>query len=148
MTLKTSIILCTYNEANYIEETLLALKKNIKNVEIVIVDDNSNDGTKELIDKIKPKNLVYIERPKKLGLGTLIKICQQENLTEIIPKHDIQSVVESYDPTNISTGSYKTENINLQYLNPEIFKPHLDKKLLCIQSEKGTGKTKNLLIFI
>ena len=33
-----------------------------------------NDGTKELIDKIKPKNLVYIERPKKLGLGTAHKL--------------------------------------------------------------------------
>ena len=51
MSHKTSIILCTYNEANYIEETLLALKKNIKKVEIVIVDDNSNDGTKEIINK-------------------------------------------------------------------------------------------------
>jgi len=46
MTLKrTSIILCTYNEANYIENTISELEKNIPNLEIVIVDDASSDGS-------------------------------------------------------------------------------------------------------
>ena len=46
MTLKrTSIILCTHNEANYIENTISELEKNIPNLEIVIVDDASTDGT-------------------------------------------------------------------------------------------------------
>ena len=31
MTLKTSIILCTYNEAKHIEKTITELEKNIKN---------------------------------------------------------------------------------------------------------------------
>ena len=34
---KTSVILCTYNEANYIENTISELEKNIKNLEIIIV---------------------------------------------------------------------------------------------------------------
>ena len=37
MSLKTSIILCTYNEANYIENTISELEKNIPNLELVIV---------------------------------------------------------------------------------------------------------------
>ena len=45
MSLKTSIILCTYNEAKYIEKTISELEKNITNLELVIVDDNSTDGT-------------------------------------------------------------------------------------------------------
>ena len=35
--------------------------------------------------------------------------------------------------------------INQKYLTPELFKNHLNTKLLCVQSEKGTGKTHNLL---
>ena len=71
MTLKTSIILCTYNEANYIEETVLALKKYIKNVEIVIVDDNSNDGTKEIINKfISDEQIKIIFRKENKGLAS------------------------------------------------------------------------------
>ena len=82
---------------------------------------------------------------KKLGLGTLIKYCQSEGLTNIIPKYDIKSIVESYDPVVINTGEYKKTVVNQKYLTPELFKKHLDKKLLCVQSEKGTGKTHNLL---
>ena len=35
MSFKTSIILCTYNEAKYIENTIAGLEKNISNLEIV-----------------------------------------------------------------------------------------------------------------
>ena len=45
MSKKISIILCTYNEVNYIEETIKLISKTLKKVEIIIVDDNSNDGT-------------------------------------------------------------------------------------------------------
>lgn len=50
---KISLILCTYNEKNYIKNTLELINKNIKNCEIIIVDDNSNDGTLEVLKKIK-----------------------------------------------------------------------------------------------
>ena len=49
---KTSIILCTYNEANYIEDAIAKLEKNIPNLEIVIVDDSSTDGTVDIIKKL------------------------------------------------------------------------------------------------
>ena len=61
MSFKTSIILCTYNEAKYLENTISKLEKNIPNLEIIIVDDNSTDGTKELL-----KNFMKI-----LNLNTL-----------------------------------------------------------------------------
>ena len=48
-----SIILCTFNEVNFISETILEIKKNLSNCEIIIVDDNSTDGT---IDKINNLN--------------------------------------------------------------------------------------------
>ena len=93
----------------------------------------------------KWKSFQSYDDRKKIGLGTLIKYCQLEGLTDIIPKYDIKSIVESYDKKIVSTGNYNKETINRQYLSADIFKPHLNKKLLCVQSEKGTGKTKNLL---
>ena len=53
MNKKISIILCTYNEVNYIEQALSLISKTIENVEIIIVDDNSHDGTLEKLDKLK-----------------------------------------------------------------------------------------------
>ena len=71
MALKTSIILCTYNEANYIEETVKAIKKNIQNLEIIIVDDNSTDGTKEIINQLNHDNRIkVIFRKKSKGLAS------------------------------------------------------------------------------
>ena len=60
MSLKTSIILCTYNEANYIENTIAEIEKIIENLELIIVDDNSTDGTKEIINKI-----IFISSPQE-----------------------------------------------------------------------------------
>ena len=51
---KTSVILCSYNEANYIENTISELEKNIKNLEIIIVDDLSTDGSKNIIKTYSP----------------------------------------------------------------------------------------------
>ena len=53
MNKKISIILCTYNESNHIEECIGLVSKTLKDVEIIVVDDNSNDGTLEKLDKLK-----------------------------------------------------------------------------------------------
>jgi len=62
---KTSIIICTYNEANYIENTISQLEKNIPNIEIVIVDDNSIDGTVDIIKKLNINNKYKVVFRKK-----------------------------------------------------------------------------------
>ena len=62
---KTSIILCTYNEAKYIENTIAELEKNIPDLEIVIVDDNSSDGTTEIIKQLNQNNKYKVVFRKK-----------------------------------------------------------------------------------
>ena len=51
---KISIILSTYNESLSIEQTILNLKE-IKNLELVIVDDNSPDRTFNILKSMKMK---------------------------------------------------------------------------------------------
>ena len=65
MSLKTSIILCTYNEARYIENAISELEKNISNLELVIVDDFSTDGTIEIIKKLNQDNKYKVIFRKK-----------------------------------------------------------------------------------
>ena len=67
---KTSIILCTYNEANYIEKVISELEKNILDIEIVIVDDFSSDGTIEIIKRLNFNNkykVVFRKQSRCLG---------------------------------------------------------------------------------
>ena len=57
---KVSIILSTYNEAIVIEKTINEIFRSIENVEIVLVDDNSEDGTLEKVKSIITKFKNYI----------------------------------------------------------------------------------------
>ncbi|MFL2883196.1 MAG: glycosyltransferase [Pelagibacteraceae bacterium] len=71
MTKKTSLILCTFNEKNYIENSIRLINENIDNCEIIIVDDNSNDGTLEILDKIKSiYNFKLFVRKNERGLAS------------------------------------------------------------------------------
>ena len=71
MSPKTSIILCTYNEANYIKNAISELEKYISNLELVIVDDNSSDGTAEIIKRLNVGNkFKAIFRKKNRGLAS------------------------------------------------------------------------------
>ena len=54
---KISIILSTYNEAPVIEQTINEIFKYLKNAEVILVDDNSPDGTFERVKKINNPNL-------------------------------------------------------------------------------------------
>ena len=56
MSFKVSIILCTYNESKYIENTIKNLNNNISDLELVIVDDNSSDGTVDIIKQLNKDN--------------------------------------------------------------------------------------------
>ena len=62
MNKKISIILSTYNEAYIIDDTIKKILTNIENVEIVIVDDNSSDGTCDIIDKINNPKIKLFRR--------------------------------------------------------------------------------------
>ena len=66
---KISIILSTYNEAPYIEQAIIQILNNIKNVEIILVDDSSTDGTLEKAKKINNPNLKIYSR-KFRGLAS------------------------------------------------------------------------------
>ena len=64
------VIIPTYNESKNIS-ILLDLLSNLK-IDILIVDDNSPDGTGKIVQKFSDnhKNINLLERPEKLGLGS------------------------------------------------------------------------------
>ncbi|MBC7219521.1 MAG: glycosyltransferase family 2 protein [Hadesarchaea archaeon] len=73
---RLSIIVPTYNEAENLERLVDGIFKTLRssNFELIIVDDNSPDGTGKLADELasKNRNIIVVHRPGKLGLGTAI----------------------------------------------------------------------------
>jgi dolichol-phosphate mannosyltransferase len=72
--MKTFIVLPTYNEAQNLApmiEQILALK--LDDPHILVIDDNSQDGTGEIADRLgerHPGTVCVMHRPGKMGLGT------------------------------------------------------------------------------
>ena len=66
---KISIILSTYNEASIIKTTVNEIFSNLKNSEIILVDDNSKDGTVDQLKDIQNENLKIFSR-KSRGLAS------------------------------------------------------------------------------
>jgi dolichol-phosphate mannosyltransferase len=66
------VIIPTYNERENIEAIVKAVSSQIIHFDILIIDDNSPDGTSDIVKKLMNSfsNLFLIERPGKQGLGT------------------------------------------------------------------------------
>jgi len=69
----TTIVIPTYNERDNIQvlvEEILALGTNP--LQVIIVDDNSPDGTGEIADELvaRHREVQVIHRPRKMGLGS------------------------------------------------------------------------------
>lgn len=67
------VIIPTYNEAHNIERLINRVLKLEKEIDILVVDDGSPDGSSDIVKKIQtkyPAKIHIIEREGKLGLGT------------------------------------------------------------------------------
>jgi glucosyl-dolichyl phosphate glucuronosyltransferase len=79
-----SVLICTYNRANLLRETLdsLAAMRSPRTWEVVIVDNNSTDGTRQVVAEmapIFPVPLLYIfegRQGKSHALNTGIEVCR------------------------------------------------------------------------
>ena len=86
-----SIILCTYNESVTIEKTIKKIQEDFPESEIIIIDDNSNDGTQDIIKKLKYENINLICR-KARGLASACLVGL------IYSKKDIVCWIDSNQP--------------------------------------------------
>ena len=66
------VIFPTYNEAENIEKIIEEVLKVSDTLDVLVVDDNSPDGTAEIVESLAKKNprVNLIKRERKLGLGT------------------------------------------------------------------------------
>lgn len=69
---KILVTLATYNERDNVEKLIEGIYQFVPDAHILVVDDNSPDGTGQLVDELRTKDsrIHVIHRPGKLGLGT------------------------------------------------------------------------------
>jgi len=112
---KTFIVVPTYNEKDNLPILVEALfELDIEDLHILIVDDNSPDGTGKIADEIKEKNTARVSvlhRKGKLGLGTAylsgFKYCLEQGADQIVQmdadfSHNPNKVTELIERLKVS----------------------------------------------
>src|SRR6185312_2202839 len=69
---RSLIAIPTYNERENIAELIAQVLANAPTTDLLIIDDNSPDGTGQVVDELAAKDtrIHALHRPGKLGLGT------------------------------------------------------------------------------
>jgi len=124
------IVIPTFNEKENIERMIRTIFYLPKRFHILIVDDNSPDGTADIVKKIQkshPEQLFLIERKGKLGLGTAyltgFKWALEKNYQFIFEmdadfSHDPNELLNLYkacneDGADLAIGSRYISGINV-----------------------------------
>ncbi|MEM2970022.1 MAG: polyprenol monophosphomannose synthase [Candidatus Bathyarchaeia archaeon] len=100
-----AIILPTYCEAYNIANIIDRIEKLGINATILVIDDSSPDGTKEIVKKLQKKhrNITLLIRPHKMGLGTAITYGFRHLLSQKCPPEYIitMDADHSHNPEDI-----------------------------------------------
>jgi len=82
----------------------------------------------------------------RIKIGTLIHWCNESNVTNMLnSKRSLKDNIISYPEKPIQLDSSSKIILNQAKLEPSIYEPYINKRMIAVQSEKGTGKTTNLL---
>lgn len=111
-----AIVLPTYNEAENLGPLVRELESLDLDFQLLIVDDNSQDGTRELAQELSAvyKNITVIERPSKLGLGSALQAGLAAALAtdarylltmDADRSHDPQDVPRLMDELTVGSGT-------------------------------------------
>lgn len=116
-----SIIIPTYNSEKFLEETILSImNQSYQNIEIIIIDGCSKDGTIDIINKYK-NHLGYFISEKDSGQSNAInkgfKVAKGDIVTwlgsdDVLYTDTVKIIVEEFN---------KNENIGLVYGDVDVF---------------------------
>lgn len=93
--LKLSVIIPVYNEKSTVAEIVKRVQKVKFDTEIIIVDDGSTDGTKEILEKINDDNIIKLYHDSNHGKGAAIRTALKKVKGDFVI---IQDADLEYDP--------------------------------------------------
>jgi len=111
---KLSVIIPCYNEKKTIQAILEKVIESLNNYkivdyEIIIVDDSSDDGTKELLDEIKNKEkMIIFFHETNLGKGAAIQTAIQHITGDITIIQDADLEYDPYDYNKLLLPFFET----------------------------------------
>lgn len=102
---KNLVFTATYNEKDNIKELIKKINIHSLDLDILVIDDNSPDGTSKILNELKRENsnLKFIIREDKLGLDTAHKYAYDYAIKNGYEKLITMDADLSHDPKEILT---------------------------------------------
>ena len=113
-----SIIIPIFNEQQYIEKLFLDIKQyfNNEDIEVIVVNDGSNDDSKNILEKLKKNSYKFkyklINLSKNFGKGYAVKKGAKESLGKYILLQDADLELDLKDSKEIYETISKDESID------------------------------------
>ena len=113
-----SIVIPVFNEEQYLNKLFLDLKKyfNQEDIEVIVVNDGSDDDSYNLLEKLKNKTYKFkyklINLSKNFGKGYAVKQGAKESQGEYILLHDADLELDLKDSKEIYEIISKDESID------------------------------------
>jgi dolichol-phosphate mannosyltransferase len=115
--MKAIVVVPTYNERENIEKFVASVRAQPGDVDVLIVDDNSPDGTGELADALEarlPGHVFVLHRERKEGLGPAYLAGFQHVLANMDHDRIVQMDADlSHDPAYIPAFLQASETYDL-----------------------------------
>ncbi|MEW6667859.1 MAG: glycosyltransferase family 2 protein [Thermodesulfobacteriota bacterium] len=146
---RVSIVLCTCNGERFLREQLDSLRgQSYGNIEILVNDDASNDGTVEILEEYRKAGVLrYWVNPERLGVvknferalglaeGEYLALCDQDDIWE---PEKIEVLVREIDPhpmvfsdaSLVDVNGRVIEESNMYYANLQYTPGHQFHSLL------------------
>jgi len=112
---RISIITPSYNQAQFIEKTVLSVvSQNYPNLEYIVMDGGSNDGTLEILKKYKGKLLWFSQKDEgqsdainnamKKAKGEILGYLNSDDLLQPESLHEVAEYFQEYPKISWVTG--------------------------------------------
>jgi dolichol-phosphate mannosyltransferase len=103
--MRTLVVIPTYNEAETITALLEAVRAASPEVDVLVVDDASPDGTGKLAEDVGARlgNIEVLHRPAKAGLGTAYRAGFAKGLAQGYEAFVEMDADFSHDPSSLPT---------------------------------------------
>ena len=125
---KLSVIVPVYNERNTVVEIVRRMKavEMPMDVEIILVDDGSADGTRDVLSQLEDSTLKVVLHKSNRGKGAAIRTGIEHATGDLVL---IQDADLEYDPADW----------------PKLAKPILDGKAVAVYGSRFTGERRNMM---
>lgn len=106
-----SFIIATYNRADYICEAAKSIfKQRYNNIEVIVIDDCSNDNTRELLQDVFKDRIIYRRNPQNMGPGFSRNVGLDLAKGKYIGLLDSDDVLYDENHTEIAVGIMEGDN--------------------------------------